>query len=81
MHTLIARRGRGRTADRPDKDGPPGRTVGPGIAMLGGVASDAVSGRASQIRARDRNCRERSLQKTQLIRAEAVKTVQKESRA
>jgi hypothetical protein len=49
MYTLIATQGRARTEDRPDKDGPPARTVGPGIAMLSGVASDAVSGRASQI--------------------------------
>jgi hypothetical protein len=64
MYTLIAKQGRGRTEVSPDKDGPPGRAVGPGIATQSGVASDAVSGRASQIRARDRNCRERSLQKT-----------------
>src|ERR1700737_3618966 len=57
----------GRTEDSP---GPinmgllPGRPFGPGIATLSGVASDVVSGRASQIRSRNRNCRERFLQKT-----------------
>jgi hypothetical protein len=50
MYTLIAKQGRGRTADSPDKHGPPpGRAVGPEIATLSGVALDAVSGRPSQM--------------------------------